>query len=54
MTALNEEIEDAQAEGCQILQLQAPDHIEADENGHVAALWTRPQVIGPYGSSAAV
>ena len=50
MTALNEEIEDAQAEGCQILQLQAPDHIEADENGHVAALWTRPQVIGPYGS----
>ena len=28
MTALNEEIEDAQAEGCQILQLQAPDHIE--------------------------
>ena len=50
MTALNEEIEDAQAEGCQILQLQAPDHIEADENGHVTALWTRPQVIGPYGS----
>lgn len=47
MTALNEEIEDAQAEGCQILQLQAPDHIEADENGHVTALWTRPQVIGP-------
>ena len=43
-------LEDAQAEGCQILQLQAPDHIEADENGHVTALWTRPQVIGPYGS----
>lgn len=49
MTALPEEIEDALAEGCQILPLQAPDHIEADENGKVAALWTRPQLIGPYG-----
>ena len=50
MTALNEEIEDAQSEGCQILSLQAPDHVEADENGCVAALWTRPQIIGDYGS----
>ena len=30
MTALPEEIEDALAEGCQILPLQAPDHIEAN------------------------
>ena len=50
MTALSEEIEDAQSEGCQILSLQAPDHVEADENGCVAALWTRPQIIGDYGS----
>ena len=50
MTALAEEIEDAQSEGCQILPLQAPDHIEADENGHVTALWTRPQIISEYGS----
>lgn len=50
MTALAEEIEEAQSEGCQILPLQAPDHIEADESGHVTALWTRPQIIGAYGS----
>ena len=49
MTALAEEIEEAMAEGCQILPLQAPARIEADEEGKVAALWTRPQIIGPYG-----
>ena len=49
MTALSEEIEEAMAEGCQILPLQAPDHIEADEEGKVAALWTKPQIIGRYG-----
>ena len=49
MTALPEEIEDALAEGCQILPLQAPHRIEADENGRVAALWTRPQIIGGFG-----
>ncbi len=49
MTALAEEIEEAMAEGCQILPLQAPDHIEKDAEGKVAALWTKPQIIGPYG-----
>ena len=49
MTALPEEIEDALAEGCQILPLQAPHRIEAGEDGRVAALWTRPQIIGGYG-----
>ena len=49
MTALPEEIEAALAEGCQILPLEAPDHIEADESGSVAALWTKPQIIGAYG-----
>ena len=47
MTALAEEIEEAQSEGCQILSLQAPDHIETDETGRVTALWTRPQAIAP-------
>ena len=50
MTALAEEIEEAQAEGCQILPLQAPAYIEKDQDGKVAALWTKPQIIGPYGS----
>ncbi|MCI8423032.1 MAG: FAD-dependent oxidoreductase [Lawsonibacter sp.] len=49
MTAMSEEIEEAMAEGCQILPLQAPARIEVDEEGKVAALWTQPQLIGPYG-----
>lgn len=49
MTALSEEIEEAAAEGCNILPLQAPVRIELDENGKVAALWTRPQMIGAIG-----
>ena len=48
MTALPEEIEEAMREDCQILPLQAPARIEVDEEGKVAALWTRPQVIGAY------
>ena len=49
MTAPAEEIEEAMAEGCQILPLQAPARIEKDAEGKVAALWTVPQIIGPYG-----
>ena len=49
MTALAEEIEEAMAEGCQILPLQAPARIEAGPDGKVAALWTRPQLISSYG-----
>ena len=49
MTAMAEEIEEAMAEGCQILPLQAPARIEKDAEGKVAALWTVPQIIGPYG-----
>ena len=30
-------------------RLQAPSRIEADETGHVTALWTKPQIIGRYG-----
>lgn len=38
------------AEGCQILPLQAPARIERDETGRATALWTRPQLVGAYGS----
>ena len=47
MTALKEEIEEAEAEGATILPLESPLRIEADENGHVSALVTLPQQIGP-------
>lgn len=45
MTALPEEIHESQSEGGEILTLHAPDHIEADEEGNVAAIWVQPQII---------
>lgn len=48
MTALPEEVEGALAEGCELLQLQAPKRIELDEHGRVAALWVQPQIISAY------
>ena len=47
MTAMEEEIEGAIAEGCEIFDLSVPGKIETDENGHVKALWVKPQIIGP-------
>jgi NADPH-dependent glutamate synthase beta subunit-like oxidoreductase len=46
MTAQQEEVEGAIAEGAEILTLQAPVRIEADADGNAAALWTQPQIIG--------
>ncbi len=48
MTALPEEVEGALAEGCELLQLQAPKRIELDDHGRVAALWVQPQIISAY------
>jgi len=50
MTAQPIEVEGAIAEGAEILSLQAPLRIEADEKGHVTALWTQPQIIGEVDS----
>lgn len=47
MTALPEEIEGAMQEGCELITLNAPHKIEADENGNAVALWVEPQIIGP-------
>ena len=46
MTAQAEEVEGAIAEGAEVLTLHAPWRIEADDSGHVTALWTKPQIIG--------
>ena len=46
MTALPDEIEGAMAEGCELLELQAPVRIELDEDHKVSALWVQPQIIG--------
>ena len=45
MTALEEEVVGAEAEGCDILELMAPVRIEKDENGRAVGLWVAPQMI---------
>ena len=45
MTALPQEIEEAKTEGAELIPLFAPDHIELDDNGAVAALLCQPQII---------
>lgn len=49
MTALREEIDDAKAEGADIVTLYAPDHIEKDSDGKVCALWANKQIISAVG-----
>lgn len=46
MTAQEEEVHGAVAEGAELLPLEAPIRIEADENGNAVALWTQPQMLG--------
>jgi NADPH-dependent glutamate synthase beta subunit-like oxidoreductase len=47
MTAMPEEVVGAVEEGCELLDLHAPLRIEKDAEGKVAALWVKPQIIGP-------
>ena len=57
MAALSEEVENAAAEGCEIVALMAPVRVES-ENDKVIGLTVKPQVIGevkcgrpaPYGA----
>ena len=46
MTAQDEEVEGAIAEGAEVLTLHAPLRIEADGEGRAVALWAQPQIIG--------
>lgn len=48
MTALPAEIEGTIAEGVELLTLQAPMRVEADEDGNVKALWVQPQISGTF------
>ena len=45
MTALPEEVEGAEAEGCDVLELMSPVRIEKDENDAAVGLWVQPQMI---------
>lgn len=46
MTALEDEVEGAIAEGAEILELHAPERIEADEQGNVKALIASKKMAG--------
>jgi len=48
MTALDEEIDGAIAEGCDLVELMAPVRVEKDAEGKVAALIVQPQIPGAY------
>lgn len=50
MTAIREEIEDAQTEGVEMMPMQAPHHVEKDAEGKVSAMWIQPQIIGRIGN----
>lgn len=51
MTALMDEIDGAIAEGCELMELYAPDHVETDETGKVTGLGVRLQIAGPIDRS---
>lgn len=46
MTALAEEVEGAIAEGCEVLEMYAPDHIKVDDDNACIAMCLRPQIAG--------
>ena len=45
MTALREEIDAAEAEGCELFQLYAPMKVEVGEDGKAKAMWLKKQMI---------
>lgn len=45
MTALAEEIDGAIEDGCELMELVAPAHVEVNDEGHAVALWGQPQMI---------
>ena len=45
MTALEEEVEGAEAEGCDVLELMSPVRIKQDEEGNAIGLIVKPQMV---------
>ena len=45
MTAIEEEVEGAEAEGCDVLELMSPVRIKQDEEGNAIGLIVKPQMI---------
>lgn len=46
MTAQKEEVDGAEAEGCEIMDLMAPVKIALDEDGLAKGVWVKPQITG--------
>ncbi len=46
MTALPDEVEGAIAEGCEVLEMYAPDSVKVNENNQCVAMCLRPQMAG--------
>ncbi|MDD3217955.1 MAG: NAD(P)-binding protein [Lachnospiraceae bacterium] len=46
MTAQKEEVDGAEAEGCEIMDLMAPVKIALDEDGLANGVWVKPQITG--------
>ncbi|NLV89331.1 MAG: FAD-dependent oxidoreductase, partial [Tissierellia bacterium] len=46
MTAMEEEVEGAIAEGIKIMDLSVPHRVEKDKDNKIVALWVKPQLIG--------
>lgn len=46
MTAMDDEIQGAIAEGCELFDLSIPGKIEVDDDGHINAIWVKAQMIG--------
>ena len=51
MTALEEEVIGAMADGCNLVTMMAPARLEGDENGNVKALYVKPQLSGAIDKS---
>ncbi len=51
MTALKEEVEGAEAEGCNVVELMSPVAIEKTKDGKVCGLWVKPQMISEIKSN---
>lgn len=46
MTAMEEEVQGAIAEGCEIFDLCTPQKIEKDQDNQIKSLWIQPQIVG--------
>lgn len=52
MTCIEEEIDEALIEGCELYSLMSPIKIEVDDENKVKSLWLQPQIVGEIDESS--